>query len=907
MSRILLFASVFMLFSVGYSQERSPWKAVSQSTISTDRKASDSKTLDDNLFYTLNLAAFKQALGNAGTTTNKSRGVKILIPNKNGSLEQFIVQESSNFAPELQKQYPDIRAYSGTGVTDPSASISFSISPSGIQTMILRGNSASEFIEPIVADKSIYVLLTSKSRSKGSLPLTCKTVDVILNKGLAKKATQLKSNNGVFKTMRLALSCTGEYADYFGGTVANVLVAMNNTMTRVNGVFNRDLAVKLEIIANNNLIVFTDGATDPYSDPAQGLETIAGCTGDCPGTWNEELQKTITNVIGEANYDIGHLFAGSGGGGDAGCIGCVCDALTNTSSTPSYTTGKGSAYTSPSNSKPEGNLFDIDYVAHELGHQIGANHIFSYEIEGTGVSVEPGSGSSIMGYAGITDYDVQKHSDDYFGYASILQIQENLATKSCPVSTILNNNTPTINAGLDYTIPKDTPFVLKGTGTDPNGDVLTYCWEQNDSATNQSDSDSMTYATKPNGPLFRSFYPSSSPVRYMPDFNRVLKGQLTSTWESVSSISRILNFTLTGRDNAPLGLGQTHTDAMVVTVSENNGPFAITSQNTPNSSWIPGSSQTVTWNVNNTNTLQGSSMVNIKLSTDGGLTFPIILASNTPNDGSELITTPNNPAKNCRILIEPTANIYYAVNEKPFSIGYAVASSCDTYTYVAPFAIAESQSFTERTIVVPEGISEIEDVNFNVGLTHTYLSDVEIEVVSPKGTVVKLFNRSCDESDSTLLLQYDDLGAQITCGRTILQTVAPDQFLSAFNGENPQGTWTLRARDIYTGDTGSIDSASITICSKLFTLLTPEQVVTTTGIFPNPSEGNFDIQFASSPESGQVKIVVYDILGNTVFKKNFPNALFFKQNIQLSTAAAGVYLVSVTDDVRNDVTKIIIK
>jgi subtilisin-like proprotein convertase family protein len=898
MNRRLYFVLIVLFCLKVYSQGKSPWTAVNN----LHQKNIETSDLESKLVFRLNEIDFKQSVSSLQGKSIDEKGIKISIPNSSGNLEQFIVKESSNFTPELQAKFPDIRSYSGTGITDPTASINFSISPSGIQTMILRGDSGSEFIEPYGNEKTLYVLLTSKNRNRGTLPLTCKTVDVILNKELLKKTSQLKVNNAVFKTMRLALSCTGEYTAYFGGTVAGAMAGMNATMTRVNGVFNKDLAVKLEIITDNNLVMYTNAVTDPYSDyhiedPNDNI--IDGSE----GAWNLELQRTLSTVLGSAKYDIGHLFANSGGGGDAGCIGCVCvDPTTG----DSY--GKGSAYTSPADAKPEGNSFDIDYVAHEMGHQLGANHIFSYVVEGTGVSMELGSGSSVMGYAGITDYDVQSQSDDYFGYASILQIQDNLATKSCPVSTPLSNQTPTINAGLDYIIPISTAFVLKGTGSDPNGNTLTYCWEQNDSAnSDQSGSNSLAYAAKPNGPLFRSFLPSSSPVRYMPALNKVLIGQLTTTWESVSSINRTLNFTLTARDNATLGLGQTNTDAMKVTVNTNAGPFEVTSQNIADRSWVPGAAQTITWSVNNTNTLAGSTNVNIKLSTDGGLTFPITLIANTPNDGSEVVTAPTTPAKNCRILIEPTGNIYYAVNSTPFSIGYLVTSSCESYVYVAPFAIAESQTYTERTIVVPAGISEIQDVNFNVGLTHSYLSDVEMEVVSPKGTVVKLFNRSCDAVNSSLLLKYDDLGGVISCGATILQTVAPYELLSAFNGENPQGTWTLRVRDAFTGDSGTIDTASIDICSKVFTLITPEQLVTDVTMYPNPNSGNFNVQFASSPDNGEVKIVIYDLSGKLIFKKEYENKLFFKENIQLQNVASGIYIMNISDDTRRDVTKIAIQ
>jgi subtilisin-like proprotein convertase family protein len=896
MNKFLYFLSLFVVSSLGYSQVKSSWKEVGLSQKAISQRQEGNLGLEQKLVYTLNEAEFKQSLESLHSLrTSATKSIVVVIPNSLGKMEQFRVVESSNFAPELQAQYPEIRAYSGTGITDSKASVSFSVSPSGIQTMVLRGDSGSEFIDPLVKDKSIYVVSTSKNRSKGFLPLRCKTVDVTLNKDLIKKTGTLKSNNGVFKTMRLALSCTGEYTQYFGGTKLNALAAMNATMARVNGVFNKDLALKLEIIANNTAIIYTDAATDPYSNPADGTN----------GAWNLELQSNLTSTIGNGNYDIGHLFGDSGGGGDAGCIGCVC-----VDPTPSDEYGKGSAYTSPSNSKPEGDSFDIDYVAHEMGHQLGANHTFSYDVEDTGVNVEPGSGSTIMGYAGITDYDVQNQSDDYFVYASILQIQNNLASKTCPVSVTLSNQTPTVNAGSDYTVPKSTAFVLKGTGSDPNADAMTYCWEQNDSATNtETGSNSLASATKSKGPNFRSFLPSSVTDRYFPAWSKVLAGQLSTSWESVSSVGRNLNFVFTGRDNAVLGSGQTNSDAMLVTVDGNKGPFAVTSQNSSDSNWGLGSSQTITWSVNGTGSLAGSANVNIKLSTDGGLTFPTFLATNTPNDGSETITAPTTVAKNSRILIEPTGNIFYAVNSNPFAIGYSVVSSCDSYAFAAPYAIQESQTYTEKTIVVPDTGSEIADVNFEIGFTHAYLSDVQIEVVSPKGTVVKLFNGECGGTNSSLVLKYDDLGGQLSCGSIVLQTVVPAQLLSAFNGENPAGTWTLRARDVYVGDTGKIDSASIDICSQVFSLVVPEPPYLDVSLIasPNPSKGDFDIQFASKPENGLVKVVIYDLLGNKIFQKEYENKLVFKETIHLEVISSGVYIMTVSDSERDDVAKIVIQ
>lgn len=899
MRRIILFFIIIFSSSAIHAQEGSFWKRIAQDNVAVSDRINVKPIADNQLLFNLNEVALKKSLELLHNKEGKQSRIEITIPNMNGDLEKFSVWESSNFEPELQAQNPTIRAYNGIGITDLKASLYFSLSPKGIQTMILRGENGSEFIEPYSKDNATYVLFDSKSRVRGSLPFTCKTEDLALNKQLLNKTGKIAANNKVFKTFRLALSCTGEYTAFHGGTVANALSAMNATMTRVNGVFNRDLAVKLNIIANNNLIIYTDATTDPYSNSTEGVA----------GNWNEELQDNLNATITDAGYDIGHLFGADGGGGNAGCIGCVC-----VNPTVEFPTAKGSAFTSPSDAVPQGDTFDIDFVAHEMGHQLGANHTFSFEIEDTGVNVEPGSGSTIMAYAGITSgYNVQNNSDDYFAYASIKQIQDNLLSKTCPVSTVLANNPPIISAGLDYTIPNGTAFKLTGTGSDTNGDVVTYCWEQNDTAVRTIDSSineegdfSFASPTKIYGPNFRSFYPSNTPVRFMPALSSVLANKLTTTWESVSTIERALTFTLTGRDNAALGTAQTNTDEMVVNVSGTVGPFAVTSQNTENSAWIQGTTQTITWDVNNSNTLIGSTNVNIKLSTDGGLNFTTVLASNTPNDGSETITVPNVASKDCRVLIEPTANIYYAVNSKSFAIGYSVSSSCVTYNFSAPFPIPESTTYATRTITVPATTEVISDVNFSVAFTHTYLSDVQIEVVNPQGTAVKLFERSCGSLSRSLVLNYDDLGAPLDCGVTIAQTALPFELLSTFNGLSPQGNWTLRARDLDQNDVGTVNSASITICTKTYTLATPDFEINNFVVYPNPNKGDFNVQFMSTSSNG-VKVLVHDLLGRKLFENKFESNSNFNENIQLKNIQPGLYLLTVIDGSRKEVRKIVIE
>jgi subtilisin-like proprotein convertase family protein len=887
--QLLFLMFIFCCINV-HSQTNVLWEKIN----SASAKKTGSFSNQDKLYFKLNESLLKQKVSVSTSKSSEAATSEITIPNSDGVLERFMIWESSNFDPELQAKYPEIRAYEGAGLDDKTAKIHFSVAPIGVQTMILRSDKPSEFIEQNPDNKSEYVLFTSKYRDTSKSPLACTTKEEA-NRNSSVKTAKITSNTKSLKTLRLALSCTGEYATFFGGTKAGALAGMNATMTRVNAVFNNDLAVKLTLIANNEDVIYTNAGTDPYSNASTGVNN---------GVWNLEVQQTLTTVLGNNAYDIGHLFGASGGGGDAGCIGCVCVNPTSSSDR----NAKGSAFTSPSDKIPQGDTFDIDFVAHEMGHQLGGTHTFSYAIEGTGVNVEPGSGSTIMAYAGVTDtYDMQSNSDDYFAYASILQIQDNLSTKTCPVSTaVINNNPPIINAGSDYTIPFNTPFVLTGTGSDPEGDSVTYCWEQNDSAETTSESNSIAYAAKPDGPLFRSLPPVNSPIRYMPSLSTVLQNRLTTTWESVSSVARTLHFSLTGRDNALLETPQTNTDNMVVNVSSTIGPFAVTSQNTSDIGWQKGSFQTITWTVNNTNTLSGSSTVNIKLSTDGGLTFPTVLASGTPNDGSETITVPLDiVATNCRILIEPTANIYYALNSNSFSVGYTVESSCDTYSFGSAFAIPFQTAFVSKTVTVPASTAITSDVNVSVNVTHDRFSDLEIQIVSPQGTVVKLYDKNCDIVNSTLILGYDDSGVDLDCSKTTSQIVLPIESLNAFNGQNPQGVWTFKVRDAVSGNFGTINSASVNICSQTFTLDDSEFEKVDFGLSPNPNRGYFNVQFESD-STKTVEVFVHDIAGQKIYDKTFGKSSYFNQNIQLSKTSHGLYFVTIINGDRKIVKKIMV-
>ncbi|MCK5814488.1 MAG: T9SS type A sorting domain-containing protein [Flavobacteriaceae bacterium] len=835
--------------------------------------------------------------------TSKNKSAKIEFPNSNGEMEFFMVKEASVFEPELQNRFPTIRSYVGVSET---ATIRFSISNQKGLSLTYTSGKHFGFIERDF-DNNYIVYNRSNDKSTRN-KFECLTVDDISNlkTNSAKTTNQKTADDGVLRTYRLALSVTAEYTEYhFGGTVgsgeeaaakASALAAMNATITRVNGIYERDFAVHLSLIAGVDDLIYTNPTTDPYSDYKNRKN------------WNAELQNNLTSVVGNPGYDVGHLFGHAGGGGDAGCIGCVCqDNL------------KGSGYTSPVDAIPEGDRFDLDYVSHELGHQFGANHTWTTTEngpgnEGTGANLEPGSGSTIMGYAGITTSNVQSHGDDYFHFKNIEQVTNFVKTTTCDTETILTQNLPVSNAGADYTIPHSTAFILTGNGNSDGN--TTYCWEQNDIGGNGGVETSNPSGTNRTGPMFRSYTPSISPVRYMPKIESVLKGNLFSTWESVASISRDLNFKLTVRDNV-VGGGQNAIDEMAVTVDGNSGPFVVTSQNTKNIIWTSGTLETITWDVAGTNSAPiNTSNVKISLSIDDGETYTELIAS-TPNDGSQEIRVPNTAAPFCRLMIQAVDNIYFAVNTTTFAIGYYVKTTetCTVYTSTNSLAIPDSigEDYPGPLIsdtVNVTGIGEITDVNITVDITHAYSNDLLLQIEHPDGTKITLFNRDCSDEQG-IQIQFDDDGGLIVCPgdpNEIDGTYRSSDELSIFNNKNPNGNWRLHLTDYYAGDIGRLNSWKIEVCSKIVVTipigdLPPGELF----IYPNPTSEYVNISL-NSDNNEDMYISLFDMEGKLILqeKKTFtPNII--NTTFYFGSISQGIYVLHITQGAESISNKLIVK
>lgn len=818
MKKILL--SLTLLFSIlnGFSQKQKGWKKVGKSTfLDTKEIRRSSLPLEYELFE-FDYQAFKSSLINVPkreSLTEISNAI-VSIPNPKGNLEQYRIVEASNFEAELQNKFPEIRSYSGQGVNNPSNSIRFSVSPyNGISAIIRSGSEQTTYIiDPVSIDYKTCIVFDRAKSTKAEGEFICTTEEAIQRVGNPNEMESSflrDADDSNLRVFRMAQSCTGEYANYFGATssaqVNLVMAAFNATYTRVNAIFEADFNCTMQLIATTTNVIYYNAGTDPYSDSAN------------MNNWNSQLQSTLTSVIGSANYDIGHLFGADGGGGNAGCIGCVCG--TSTQPWTGLGSGKGSGYTSPGDGIPYGDNFDVDYVAHEIGHQLGGNHTFSHSAENNSVNMEPGSGVTIMGYAGITGAtDVANHSIPIFHAGSIQQITTNIKSKSCPSIVSLSNAVPVPSAPTTKTLPRGTAFKLIGSATDTDsGDVLSYCWEQVDDATTVGAVASYPTETKTNGPNFRSFMPSNSGVRYFPRMqDHVTNGITGNQWEIVpndASANRTLTFRMTVRDNRAGG-GNNKGVNTAVTFDRTKGPFLITSQNTTGISYTQGSTQTVTWSVNGTNTMTGAANVNIKLSTDGGHTFPITLVSNTANDGSQNITIPNVAAPYCRILIEPTGNDFYAINTQDFAIGYTVTTTCNSYTATPNGAIPQG-SYAGFSINIPDSFI-ITDANIVTGITHPRRNQVYAFVRSPGASFVDvdLFQGgSCGNSITNLNGTFDDESANpAACGTSNnFSNMKPLQSLTGFDGLNSAGNWIFAVADASTdGRTGTLNSFTIQLC-----------------------------------------------------------------------------------------------
>ena len=896
----IYFLLLTFLFSVfGNSQNgKNLWSQTTASKSANSKNLARKSTPKKVLEYSLDTEALKTYLKNAPKRETKTESDIVLdFPLSNGSFEQFRIQEASILHPDLQAQMPDSRSYIGKSIEHPENTIRFSVTSQGLHTMLMSSEQGTQFIDPISSGENNYLVYSKNDLPKLEDSFSCGfNGEIALAKTEGTKATNIELNDGFLRTYRLAIACTIEYSEFHwtaagltsGDTEADkknaVMEAMIVTMTRVNGVYERELSVKMEFVADNKNIIFIDSDSFTNDDNTGNILL-------------NESQTQIDAIIGNSNYDVGHTF----GTGETGLaqLGSVC-----------VSNNKAKGITG--SSSPVGDAYDIDYVSHELGHQFGAPHTFNSiqnncksPNRSTASAYEPGSGTTIMAYAGLcTPDNIQSNSDDYFHINSLQLIWAhiNSASGSCAAQTSNSNAAP--EAFVDaasYTIPQSTPYKLLGSSTDADGITShTYTWEQYDLG-----SAGLPSSTNTTGPLVRSYQGTTNSTRYIPALKDLAYFNGSTTWEKLAAVDRDINFKLTVRDNEEYG--RIATADMTVTTVAASGPFAVTSQNNTGISWTEGSTQTITWDVAGT-TGNGinTAKVNILLSTDGGLTYPMVLASSVDNDGTENITVPSVTAANCRIMVEADGNIFFAINTENFAIGYTVTTTCTQYTASPNASIPDNAIAYEYSTINVSPSTTITDINVGVDITHTYKGDLQLALISPTNQLVDLM-KPLFCSTGSLIVKFDDNSTIIDCNNTVSnESYLPTGSLSDYNGEDSSGNWRLAYADLADGDTGTLNSWFIEICE---TTLVPLSVTSFTleelKVFPNPNNGEFTVKLATA--SQEVYVEVYDIRGRKIYKQTFEGNGSVNENINLNHAQSGIYILNVTDGFKQATRKIIIK
>ncbi|MEE9303783.1 MAG: zinc-dependent metalloprotease family protein [Thiotrichaceae bacterium] len=876
---------------------------VHANTIWTDVKSNNQQRNSTSLFLMpdsyrllqLNEDAIKNDLSNASKTattgkTSSQPTQQIELPLPDGSMLSLNISQSNTMAPELAAKYPSIKTYRVDSGLNNGIYGAIDMTEQGFHAMLFTKDGKRLFIDPrSSANEKFYIsYFDTDYHPTEKQPHICNNPEHQQGKlkKFLKSSTQQRSGT-TLRTYRLAMSATGEYTAFHGGTVAQALSAITTTINRVNVIYERDLAVKLQLVGNTNSLIFTNASTDPFtpSDPDSLLD---------------DNQTLTDNTIGSGNYDIGHVV-GTGGGGLAG-LGVVC----NNSRKAQGETGS---------SQPVGDSFDIDFVAHEIGHQFGGTHTFNSTTGScaggnrtAATAYEPGGGTTIMAYAGICgNNNVQNNSDAMFHIQSIEQMGNYIdqdTGNTCGTNSSLNNQQPTANAGTNYNIPANTPFVLTGTATDANADSLTYSWEQIDAG----DATDATVSTT-NNAIFRSFLPTTNTHRFFPAITDIIANS-TTLGETLPTAARTMNFSFAVRDNK----GGVARDTMIVNVSNSTG-FKVTSHNASQTLTTPNT--VVTWDTANTTSAPvNCSQVLIALSTDGGNTFTDVSGGGTANDGTENILIPANitTSSNARFKVQCANNVFFDISDADLTLniqptfqalspilsntgnnnaadpgetiqlniplsnqttsaittlsgvlsssiqGTIVSVANSTYPNLQPgnqannsspyllkiptgftcgadFPISLNTSFFTQgantnkpfALTIPTGTSQntklsnttaqaIPDNNnsgitstisisgvgvianptitIDIDISHTYRGDISMSLTSPQGTIVQLKATDGDDSNDNIIGNFPT-------------TFTPVNSLSAFNGENLNGTWTLKAIDNFNLDTGTLNNWSI--------------------------------------------------------------------------------------------------
>lgn len=695
--RALLLMSILL---PSWSLAQAPWQETDRNTV-LSQPQTPRVIPAEGRFFQLDLTKVILSLSQAEGTLE--------IPTPLGSTLNLRYRYSPVYEEGLRDKFPVFRTFQVWDERDPSIKGRIDHTLKGFHAVIRLGGRMI-YIDPVFMDRTdLYaVYFQDAYLGKNQEPIGFQCDQHLLEPGepslpQVTQASEIRSTAQDRMEYRIAIATTGEYAIYHGGNKPQVLSELVTAVNRINDVYENDLGVRLKLIANNDQIIFLDPASDGYSN-------------GFPASMLNENPGNIGKFIPFDDYDIGHVFGTATAGGTIGLasLSSVC------------TSNKARAMSSYFT--PKNDPFYISVVCHELGHQFSARHSFNKcdsMNENPSTGWEPGSGSTIMSYAGACGTnDVQAQSDPYFHGGSIAEMKNFMAAgagSTCGNAVPTANEIPVVNVNLldGFHVPISTPLRLQATASDANNDNLTYCWEQMDTGP-------ITDAGNPvlNSPLVRTYLPASSGTRTIPQIFRIAQNLPLTKFELLPTYSRDMNFRVTVRDNNSEAGAVAWKDVSFRATNQ-AGPFTVSSFNTVDTVF-QGEYVEIKWDKANTDLPPvNSQCVNIRLSTDGGFTTPFLLAENVPNTGSFMVTIPKTTSTSGRIQVEAADNIFFDISNANLRVLQAQQTgyTLDVRPYKQGLCLPDTATWTltsESIVGFAEEVSWSLEGEIPVGATYAF-------------------------------------------------------------------------------------------------------------------------------------------------------------------------------------------